>query len=83
MANDLSVSNIGPNSITIQTIGIASGASYVVPFANVVAWAKDPYLRSYILGGICKITVLGTPLNIQQGYQWLNDMVLGNIVYAS
>lgn len=61
---DFTVTNVGPNSLTIQSQVIASGASYAVPFGSIVTWSKDPYLQAYVYGGQIKVNVLGTAYSI-------------------
>lgn len=82
-AADLTVTNLSNASITIQTVGVAAGATYTIPFSNLVAWAKDPYLRSNVLAGLITINALGVVLRYKDADNWLNNIVLATIVYAS
>jgi hypothetical protein len=81
---DLVVVNQGNVSVTIQSQSIAAnGGTYTVPFGNLAAWATDPYLRSYLLSGVCYIIALGITLQQKQAADWMDAIFRGSIVYAS
>lgn len=83
-AVDMTVINVSSSAVTIQTQSIAAnGGTYNVPFGNFSAWQTDPYLRAYLLGGVCQLVVLGVTLQGQTAANWLDAMFRGSIVYAS
>lgn len=80
---DFVVNNISPATLTIQTQAIASGASFTVVFANIVTWAKDPFLQVYLYSGQVTLTILGVRYQGQAAISLLQQIAAGTVLFAS
>ena len=84
MPADLVVFNVSSSAVTIQSQSIAAnGGNYTVPFGNLAAWATDPFLRAYLLGGQCYLVALGVKLSGTAAANWMDSIFRGSVVYAS
>lgn len=81
--SDLVVTNQTSSIIIIQGKTVPANGSYTVAFADLSAWATDPYLRISLLSNQVYISVLGNILRYKDAADWMDKMAKSSIVFAS